>query len=78
MRITVHIPDSIANEMKIYADNERKSVSSVVADAVQHYISEKREGYLGTKVLEMAGKTKISNDVHNEIETGRINTDDRS
>ena len=78
MRITAHIPDSIANEIKIFADNERKSVSSVVADAVQHYISEKRKRHLGMKVLEMAGKTKISDNVHTEIESGRTNADDRS
>jgi metal-responsive CopG/Arc/MetJ family transcriptional regulator len=78
MRITTHIPDNVANEIKVFADNEHRSVSSVVADAVQHYISEKRKRYLGTKVLEMAGKIKISDDVHKEIESGRINADDRS
>ena len=77
MRITVHIPDSLAKEMKVFADNEHRSVSSVVSDALQHYIAEKRKRHLGMMVLQLAGKTKISGNVHEEIENTRMDSDDR-
>ncbi len=60
MRITTHIPDQIAREAKILAENEKKSVSSIIAEALAYYITEKRKRKLGKKVLEMAGKVKVS------------------
>ncbi len=60
MRITTHIPDQIAREAKILAENEKKSVSSIIAEALAYYINKKRRKKLGKKVLEMAGKVKVS------------------
>jgi len=78
MRITTHIPDQIARDAKIMAENEKKSVSSIIAEAVTYYIAEKRKRRLGRKVLEMAGRVRVSPDVHRELEKGRMDSNDRT
>jgi metal-responsive CopG/Arc/MetJ family transcriptional regulator len=78
MRITTHLPDPIARDAKTMAENEKKSVSSIIAEAVTYYIAEKKKKRLGRKVLEMAGKVRISPDVYKELEKGRLETDDRT
>jgi metal-responsive CopG/Arc/MetJ family transcriptional regulator len=78
MRITTHIPDQIARDAKMMAENEKKSVSSIIAEAVRYYITEKRKRRLGRKVLEMAGKVRVSPDVHRELEKGRTDSHDRT
>lgn len=76
MRITTHIPDPIARDAKMMAENEKKSVSSIIAEALAYYITEKRKKKLGRKVLEMAGKVKVSPDIHKELERGRMDFED--
>ena len=71
MRVTVHIPESVSNEIKRTAGKEKKSVSSFIAEAVKYYIREKRRRELGLKVLELAGKARISGDVLKHLEEGR-------
>ncbi len=78
MRITTHIPDQIARDAKVMAENENKSVSSIVSEAVTYYIAEKRKKRLGRKVLEIAGKTRVSPDVHKQLEKGRMDSSDRT
>jgi len=78
MRITTHLPDPIARDAKTMAENEKKSVSSIIAEAVTYYIAEKKKKRLGRKVLEMAGKVRISPDVYKELEKGRLESDDRT
>lgn len=78
MRITTHIPDPIARDAKILAENEKKSVSSIIAEALAYYITEKRKKTLGRKILEMAGKVKVSPDIHKELEKGRMDSNDRT
>ncbi len=78
MRITTHLPDSIARDAKIMAENEKKSVSSIVAEAVTYYVAERKRKKLGRKVLEMAGKVRISPNVYEELEKGRLETNDRA
>jgi metal-responsive CopG/Arc/MetJ family transcriptional regulator len=78
MRITTHIPDHIARDAKTMAENEKKSVSSIVAEAVTYYIAEKKRKKLGRKVLEIAGKVRISPEVYRELERGRLDSDDRT
>jgi len=78
MRITTHIPDPLAKDTKIIAENERKSVSSIIAEALTYYITEKRKKRLGRKVLEIAGKARVSPDVHKELEKGRMDSNDRT
>jgi hypothetical protein len=64
MRITAHIPDSVARDVKILADNEKKPVSAMITEAVTHYIREKKKRELGMKVLDLAGKATLSKEVH--------------
>jgi hypothetical protein len=78
MRITTHVPDQIARDAKIMAENENKSVSSIVSEAIAYYIAEKRKKRLGRKVLEIAGKARVSPDVHKELEKGRMDSNDRT
>jgi metal-responsive CopG/Arc/MetJ family transcriptional regulator len=78
MRITTHIPDPLARDAKIMASNEKKSVSSIIAEALAYYITEKRKKKLGRKVLEIAGKVRVSPEVHKELERGRMDSNDRT
>jgi len=78
MRITTHIPDPLARDAKIMAENEKKSVSSIIAEALAYYITEKRKKKLGRKVLEIAGKVRVSPEVHKELERGRMDSNDRT
>ena len=78
MRITTHIPDPLARDAKIMAENEKKSVSSIIAEALAYYLTEKRKKKLGRKVLEMAGKVRVSPEVYKELEKGRMDSNDRT
>ena len=71
MRITVHIPDRLAEEIKTYAGNEKASVSSLAAEALEYYLTEKRKKALGLKVLELAGKGCVTEDADTVLEEGR-------
>ena len=71
MRITVHIPEKVNDEIKRAAEKEKKSVSSFIAEAAKYYIREKRNRELGLKVLALAGKVKISGDALRYLEEGR-------
>ena len=78
MRITANIPDNIGRAVKTFADNEHKSLSSVITDAVQNYILQKKKKESGMKVLDLIGKAQVSKDVHKEIEAMRTDAHDRS
>lgn len=78
MRITTHIPDPLARDAKIMAENEKKSVSSFIAEALTYYIIEKRKKKLGRKVLELAGKVRVSPEVYKELQKGRMDSNDRT
>jgi antitoxin VapB len=71
MRVTVHIPENVSNEIKRTAEKEKKSVSSFIAEAAEYYLMEKRRRALGLKVLGLAGKAKVSGDALRSLEEGR-------
>jgi len=77
MRITANVPDNVGKYVKAFANNERKSVSSVITDAVQNYILSKKRNESGMKVLALIGKARISKDVHKDIESMRADSNDR-
>ena len=77
MRITANIPDNIGRVVKTFADNEKKSVSSVITDAVQNYVLLKKKRESGMKVLGLIGKARVSKDIHKDIETMRTESHDR-
>ena len=58
-------------EIRRTAEKERKSVSSFIAEAVQYYIREKKRREIGLRVLDLAGRVRISGDALRHIEKGR-------
>ncbi len=60
MRITVYMPDQLAEDVARAARTERKSVSRFVAEAVRWYLAERRRRALGLRVLERAGQARVS------------------
>lgn len=77
MRITIHISDDLGKNIKKFAENKNKSVSSMTAEALEYYIREEKRKFLGNKVLKMIGKTNVDPDIKKEIELGRENYHDR-
>lgn len=78
MRITTHIPDPLARDAKMMAENEKKSVSAIIAEALSYYITEKKKRKLGRRVLKIAGKVRVSPEVYKELERGRMDSNDRA
>ena len=76
MHITINVPDKLGENLKIAAANREISVSSLVAEAVEHYLIIQRRRALGEKVLAMAGKVHVDKDVYDQIDEGR--RDDRA
>ena len=77
MRITIHMPDALERELKNAAKHEKKSVSAMVAEAVQYYVHDKRRKKAGSRILALAGKARIAPDAILELDDGR-DTGDRA
>ncbi len=77
MRITFHIPEPLKKELKITAQNEKKSISAFVTEAVQYHIRDTKRKKYGEKMLSLVGKAKVSPDILRELERER-NSNDRS
>lgn len=75
MRITVHVSEKIGKEVQRLAEDEKKSVSSVVAQSIEFFIDEKRRRQLGMRVLKLAGKTKVADDIFDELHRERVDHD---
>ena len=76
MRITVNIPDSLNENLRREASNRGVSVSRLASEALSHYILDSRRKVLGRKVLELAGKTRVSEQEDSILDEGR--RDDRA
>lgn len=74
MRITISLPDKLGENLKRAAANSGVSVSSLAANAIEDYVIKRRRS-LGKKALDLAGKVRVSEDVHDIMEEGR--RDDR-
>ncbi len=59
------------------AENEKKSVSSVVAQSIEFFINEKKRRRAGERVLRLAGNTKVAGDAFDELHLGREDNDAR-
>ena len=75
MRLTVHISDEMGKEVRRLAENEKESVSSVVAQSIEFFICERKRRQLGEKVLRFAGKTKVSPEALEQFHAGREDHD---
>ncbi len=77
MRITFHVSDELARELKEAARNEKRSVSSIVAEAVQFYLIEERKRRAIDKMLDLAGKGVVSDDALDELDKMREEDENR-
>lgn len=75
MRITVSIPDKLSDNLKRAAANRHVSVSSLVTEAVEHFLILQQKRSFGKKALELAGNVHVAPDVYEMLEEGR--RDDR-
>lgn len=71
MRLTVHVPDEMGKEVQRLAENEKESVSSVVAQSIKFFICERKRRQLGEKILRLAGKTRVSPDALDQLHSER-------
>ena len=77
MRLTIHMPDEMKGEIQRVAQNEHKSMSLLVSEAIRSYLQDKRRKVLGQKVMEMVDESAVTPDVHEELERGRMDDPDR-
>ena len=77
MRITVHLPESLERDIKAISQNEKTSMSSLVAKAVTFYLQEKYKKEKINMFLDLIDKKIISDDAENEMEKGRIDCGSR-
>ncbi len=78
MRLTVHIQDRLGREIKLLAENQRQSVSSLTAEALALYMQTKRRRELGQKVLALTGRTGVDKNAAAELEHWRGDPHDRA
>ena len=75
MRITVHLPDHIESQARFAAENEHRSLSNFVADAVTFYIEEKRRKEQGQRILDLRKMAVVSPSALDELYTLRDHDD---
>ncbi len=71
MRVTLNVSDELEEEIKEFAKKENKTLASLFADAIVHYMTDAQKKNLGKRVLQLAGKGKLNPYVMNELEKGR-------
>ena len=77
MRITIHLPNALEEEVKAIAQQEHKSISAFLAEAADYYIRNIQKKRAGEKMLELFGNTSVSSTVLETLQQGR-NGDDRA
>ncbi|MBW2022507.1 MAG: ribbon-helix-helix protein, CopG family [Deltaproteobacteria bacterium] len=75
MRITVHLPEELALEIRALAKSEGVSVSRFLAKSMEQYIRENRKRKHAQRILGLAGKAKVCENALELLEKGR--RDDR-
>lgn len=75
MRITVHLPDHIESQARSAAENEHRSLSTFVADAVTLYIVEKRRKEQGKRILDLRKSAVVSPTALDDLDAGREHDD---
>jgi hypothetical protein len=77
MRVTVNVPDKTVHDLKIHATRERKSVSSLVTEFIEHGIKEKKRKTAKHNILQMIGKVKVDKNALKMLDKMR-SEDDRT
>jgi hypothetical protein len=75
MRLTVHIPNNTEKDLRTYAANQHKSLSSIVADSIDFYIKETKKRAAMQSIKGMIGKVRISKDALKDIHAMRVDHD---
>ncbi len=75
MRITINIKEELAKEIREVARGKGRSVSSLVAEAVERYIAELRKREARIKILEIACRVYVASDAVKELERERWDED---
>ena len=72
MRITVHLPENLGEQIKMLARDEGVSVSRFVAKSLEQYLVENRRRKNAQKILNLAGKVRVSDEALKTLEEGRL------
>jgi len=72
MRITVHLPENLGEQIKMLARDEGVSVSRFVARSLEQYLVENRRRKNAQKILSLAGKVHVSDEALKTLEEGRL------
>ena len=71
MRITVHIPDNLAESLKMAALNEGLSMSAMTARALIVFLKEKRKQDAARRIYSLIGSTAVSEDALDSLDGER-------
>jgi antitoxin VapB len=72
MRITVHLPENLGEQIKMLARDEGVSVSRFVAKSLEQYLVENRRRKHAQKILNLAGRVRVSDEALKTLEEGRL------
>ncbi|MFH0960510.1 MAG: hypothetical protein V1897_17620 [Pseudomonadota bacterium] len=76
MRIIVHIPDNLAESLKMAALNEGLSISAMTARALTAFLKEKRKQANALRMYALIGPDAVSQDALESLDGERA--DDRA
>ncbi len=75
MRVTVHMPDEIGEDLRATARSRQMSVSALTATAVASYLQRMRKQEIGGRLLDLIDRNVVSADALSLLDEGR--RDDR-
>jgi metal-responsive CopG/Arc/MetJ family transcriptional regulator len=71
MRITIHLPDDLADAVKEAANLEQQSVSALTAKAIETYLVATKRRYYGALALKNASPENVTRDVLDVLHNAR-------
>ncbi len=77
MRLTIHLPENLGEELREAARSRRKSLSSLAAEAIRFYIREERKRRAIDLMLALAGKGNVAPDTLDELDRMRKEDENR-
>ena len=77
VRITFHVSDSLEEEIKKIAKQEKKSVSSFVAEAISFYIKEQKRRKAAEEILALTEEGAAAPDTLDELDRMRKEDENR-
>ena len=77
MRVTANIPDRVVQDLKIQANKERKSVSSLVTEFIEYGIRDKKRKAAKASLLKLIEKARVNHNALKMLDEMR-SEDDRT